>query len=333
MGILPQASTYASRADQIFLAVFVLSLGFLVGITAVMIYFVVRYRRQRHPKAAQIEGHTALEITWTLIPLVLFVSIFYFGWTNYDYGRRAPRDAMVVKVTARQWSWAFEYPNGKQTTKLYAALNRPIKVEVNSLDVVHGFFVPAFRIKVDAVPGRTNTTWFQPTVLGSFDIQCTVICGVNHSAMLSSVEVVPVEAFKVWYFGPEGTPEPAGPAPADPAAAVVQTPGAPRPDDTGAGQRPAQKPGVALLRADGCLACHSLDGTPMTGPSFKGLFGKTETILRDGKPAAVTMDENEISLAIGRAPKDVVQGYPPMPVVNLTPKRVAALVNAIKQIH
>jgi cytochrome c oxidase subunit 2 len=208
MGILPQASTFATRADQIFLVVFLLSLGFLVGITAVMVYFVVRYSRKRHPKAEQIEGHTGLEITWTVIPLVLFVAIFYFGWTNYDYGRRAPRDAMVVHVTARQWAWGFEYPNGKQTTKLYAALNRPVKVEVQSLDVVHGFYVPAFRIKVDAVPGRTNVTWFQPTQPGSYDILCTVICGVNHSAMLSTVEVVAEDAFKAWYFGPEGTPEP-----------------------------------------------------------------------------------------------------------------------------
>jgi cytochrome c oxidase subunit 2 len=338
MGILPEASTYATGADQIFLVVFLLSLAFLAGITAVMIYFVVRYSRKRHPKAAQIEGHTGLEITWTVVPLVLFVAIFYFGWTNYDYGRRAPRDAMVIKVTARQWNWAFEYPNGKQTTKLYAALNRPIKVEVRSLDVVHGFFIPAFRIKVDAVPGRTNMTWFQPTMLGSFDIQCTVICGVNHSAMLSSVEVVPVDTFKDWYFGPEGTPEPSATAAgsAEASAAVDRAPpasGASAPADTAPGQRFEPKTGVPLLQAEGCLRCHSLDGAPMTGPSFKGLFGSSQTIVRDGAATRVTMDEKEISLAISHAPRDVVQGYPPMPAVDLPQERVEALVNAIKDIH
>jgi cytochrome c oxidase subunit II len=339
MGILPpEASTYATRADQVFLVVFVLSLGFLVGITAVMVYFVVRYSRRRHPKAAQIEGHVGLELAWTLIPLVLFISIFYFGWTNYDYGRRAPRDAMVVKVTARQWSWAFEYPNGKQTTKLFAALDRPIKVEVRSLDVVHGFYVPAFRIKVDAVPGRTNTTWFQPTMLGSFDIQCTVICGVNHSAMLSAVEVVPVDAFKAWYFGPEGAPEPeARPTGSTRAAARVGRPlpasSAPPRGLAGAPPRPEPTTGVALLEADGCVQCHSLDGTPRAGPSFKGLLGRSEDLVRGGQRVRVTMDENEISLAIRHATRDVVQGYPPMPEVNLTPERVTALVNAITEIH
>ncbi len=134
--------------------------------------------------------------TWTVVPLLMFLAIFYFGWTSYDYSRRAPRDAMVVKVTGRQWIWSFQYPNGKQTDKLYAVLDRPMKLEVNSADILHGFYIPAFRLKVDAVPGRTNTTWFQPTRLGSFDIQCTVICGVNHSAMLSHVEVVRENEFQ-----------------------------------------------------------------------------------------------------------------------------------------
>jgi cytochrome c oxidase subunit 2 len=335
MGILPQASTYASRADQIFLVVFLLSLGFLVGITAVMIYFVVRYSRKRHPKAVQIEGHTGLEIAWTVIPLVLFVAIFYFGWTNYDYGRQAPRDAMVVQVTAKQWNWAFEYPNGKKTTKLYAAVHRPLKVEIHSLDVIHGFYVPAFRIKVDAVPGRTNTTWFQPTIVGSFDIQCTVICGVNHSAMLSSVEVVPEDAFKAWYFGPEGTPEPNAdgpvPAPAVAEARPVEKASAPAPAPAAAPSDAG--PAVALLRANGCLSCHSLDGTPMAGPSFKGLFGKSETLVRAGAVTEVTMNEDELALAISHASQDVVQGYPPMPPVHLPPERVKELVRAIREVH
>jgi cytochrome c oxidase subunit 2 len=203
-----QASTSAEKSDAVFFFVFGLSLLFLIFITILMIYFVIRYNKKRHPKAEQIEGHTGLEILWTVIPLLLFLAIFYYGWTNYDYMRQAPRDSMVVKVTARQWVWSFEYPNGKQTKALFAPIGKPMKLEVRSADMVHGFFVPSFRLKIDAVPSRANTTWFEATRLGAFDIECTVICGVDHSLMLSKVVVVPEEEFKAWYFGGETAPEP-----------------------------------------------------------------------------------------------------------------------------
>jgi len=168
---MKQASTSAEKSDAVFFFVFGLSLLFLVFITALMIYFVIRYSKKRHPKAAQIEGHTGLEIVWTTVPLVLFLAIFYYGWTNYEYMRLAPRDSMVIKVTARQWSWSFEYPNGKQSKVLFAPLAKPMKLEVRSADVVHGFFVPSFRLKIDAVPSRANTTWFGAPKVGSYDIE------------------------------------------------------------------------------------------------------------------------------------------------------------------
>ena len=208
MGWMTQASTSAHRADMIFLAVLAIAVFMLIAITGTMLFFVFRYRKERHPKAEQIEGNTLLEVVWTVVPLVVFLAIFYYGWTNYDYMRQAPRDSMVVKVTARQWVWSFEYPNGKQTKLLFAPIGKPMKLEVRSLDVVHGFFVPSFRLKIDAVPSRANTTWFEATKLGSFDIECTVICGVDHSLMLSKVVVVPEEEFKAWYFGGETAPEP-----------------------------------------------------------------------------------------------------------------------------
>jgi cytochrome c oxidase subunit II len=170
MDWLKQASTSAQKSDAVFFLVFWLSVAFLVLITATMVFFVVRYSRKRHPKAEQIEGHVGLEIVWTVVPLVIFLAIFYYGWTNFEYMRNAPRDAMLLKVTARQWAWSFEYPNGRQTSVLYAPLGRPMRLEVRSADVVHGFFVPAFRLKVDAVPGRPATTWFEATRLGAFDI-------------------------------------------------------------------------------------------------------------------------------------------------------------------
>ena len=319
MNFLPQASTFATQADRLFLYVFVLSLAFLVFITGLMIYFVIRYNKKRHPKAKQIEGHTLREITWTVIPLGLFIAIFYFGWTSWSYGQTAPRDAMVVKVTARQWAWSFQYPNGKQTDKLYAVLDRPMKVEVNSLDILHGFYVPAFRIKVDAVPGRTNTTWFQPTRLGSYDIQCTIICGVNHSAMLSFVEVVPEKEFKAWYFGPEGTPEPK-------IAAAISSAAAAAPQEEHAA--------LALMRPRGCLGCHSTDGKPMVGPTFRGLYGRREEVVSsEGIASLVTMDDEHIRLAIREPSREVVRGYPPqMPAIPFKDEELNRVIDYLKEI-
>jgi cytochrome c oxidase subunit 2 len=318
MNFLPQASTFATKSDQIFLYVFILSLVFLVFITALMIYFVVRYSHKRHPKAEQIEGHTLLEVTWTVVPLLLFLGIFYFGWTRYDYSRRAPRDAMVVKVTGRQWTWSFQYPNGKQTDKLYAVLGRPMKLDINSADILHGFYIPAFRLKADAVPGRTNTLWFQPTRLGSYDIQCTVICGVNHSSMLSHVEVIPEKDFKAWYFGAEGTPEPMG------IAATTET--VPGPAEEHAA--------LALMRPRGCLGCHSIDGKPMVGPTLRGLYGRREEVVTKDGVEWVTMDDEHIRLAILEPSREVVRGYAAqMPTITIGPDELASVVAYIKELR
>jgi len=315
MNFLPKASTFATQADKLFLQIFILSLVFLVFITALMIVFVIKYSKKRHPKAEQIEGHTLLEITWTVVPLLLFLAIFYYGWTSYDYSRRAPRDAMVVKVTGRQWTWSFKYPNGKQTDKLYAVLDRPMKLDVNSVDILHGFYIPAFRLKADAVPGRTNTIWFQPTRLGTYDIQCTVICGVNHSSMLSQVEVVRENEFKAWYFGPEGAPEPTA------VAALAPTGHAGEPE------------ALALMRPRGCLGCHSIDGKPMVGPTFRGLYGKQEEVVTKTGLARVTMDDERLRLAILEPSREVVRGYPEqMPVVPIGDDELNRVVAYIKEL-
>ncbi|MBI4913927.1 MAG: cytochrome c oxidase subunit II [Acidobacteria bacterium] len=310
---MKQASTSAAKSDAVFFYVFGLSVVFLIFITALMIWFVVRYNKTRHPQAEQIEGHTGLEILWTVVPLVLFMTIFYYGWTNFDYMRQAPRDSMQVLVTARQWSWTFKYPNGKQSDKLFAPLNKPMKLEVRSADVVHGFAVAAFRLKIDAVPSRGNTTWFQATQPGIYDIQCTVICGVKHSEMLSHVVVVPEEEFKAWYFGDERAPEPG------------------KNLKTAAQAGHASVPGYSRLQDKGCLACHSTDGRPMVGPTFKGLFGKEEVVLVAGAPRTVTVDEAYLRDAILRPREAIVQGYPPaMPPVPMAPAELAEVVDYLK---
>ena len=317
MNWMKQAALSAEKSDQVFFLVFALSVVFLVGITALMIYFVIRYAKKRHPVAEQIEGHAWLEIAWTLVPLVLFLAIFYYGWTNYEYMRQAPRESMVVKVTARQWNWSFEYPNGKTTKVLFAPLDRPMKLEVRSADVVHGFYVPSFRLKIDAVPARANTTWFQATRPGSYDIECTVICGVDHSLMLSKVIVVPEEEFKAWYFGGEDAPEPGK----DVRAAEAHP------------NLPDTPPGLAILRAKGCLTCHSVDGKPMVGPTLKGLYGKAQQVKAAEATRVVTVDDAYLREAILDPSVLVVRGYPAaMPVVRIEPAELGEIVSYIKSL-
>lgn len=290
------ASNVASGADRVFLFIVALSAAVLVGITATMILFVVRYARRRRPVAEQIEGNRWLEAAWTTIPTVLFLTMFALGWTAWLGERGGPPGAAVVTVTGRQFAWSFGYPGGKTTQALVLPLGRPVKLEVRSRDVVHGFFVPAFRIKVDAVPGRTNYTWVTPTALGVYDVECTVICGASHSYMLSKVHVVQPEAYDAWLASPATQP-PGAAAPAPPPA------------------EPATR-GKTIAEAKGCTGCHSDDGSALVGPTFKGLWGKRET-LESGK--TVTVDERYVIRSIKTPSADVVKGFPDaMPQVEIS---------------
>jgi cytochrome c oxidase subunit 2 len=308
---MTQASTGAHRADVIFLYILALSVFLLFGITATMIYFVIRYSRKRNPRASQIHGSTLLEVTWTLVPLAVFIGIFYFGWTNYEYMSNAPADSMLVKVTGRQWTWSFQYPNQKQTQVLYASIDRPMKLEVRSLDVIHGFFIPAFRLKIDALPGRVNTAWFRPIQTGSYDVECTVICGVDHSSMLTKVVVVPEAEFRRWYFGDENAPPPKP----DPPVARMDTP----------------EPALAVLRRHTCLECHSTDGTVMVGPTFRGMFGQMQEVVVGGQLKRVLADEAHLRARIRNPRAGRLKGYPDvMPAIDLTPAELDDIVGFIK---
>jgi cytochrome c oxidase subunit 2 len=309
-----QASTGAQRADHIFLAILALAVFLLVAITGTMVFFVIRYSRKRHPKAEQIEGHAWLEIVWTLVPLTVFIGIFYYGWTNYEYMTNAPTDALVVKVTGRQWSWSFEYPNRKQTAVLYAPVDRPMKVEVRSLDVIHGFFIPAFRLKIDALPSKINTSWFQPVQTGSYDIQCTVICGVDHSSMLGKVVVVPEAEFRRWYFGGDDAPPP-------------------RPEAVAQHAAPAEPAELATLRRHRCLDCHSIDGRAGVGPTFRGLFGQRVTLVAGARHTTTVVDEAHLRDSIINPGAQRLKGYPNvMPRVKLAPEELDQMVTYIKNL-
>jgi cytochrome c oxidase subunit 2 len=192
------ASNFVKPVDNTFLFIVVICVFFLVLITTLMITFVIKYSSKKNKKAENIEGNVPLEITWTLIPLGLVMVMFYFGWTGYKQMTDVPQNAMVVNVYARMWSWSYKYADGFKTDTLFCPVNKPVKVLLNSEDVDHSFFVPAFRVKKDVIPGRVNTAWFLPTRIGSYDVYCAEYCGLMHSYMYSKVVVLTENQYNDW---------------------------------------------------------------------------------------------------------------------------------------
>jgi cytochrome c oxidase subunit 2 len=274
----------SSSVDGIFLLIVGISLVLLIGVTGTMVYFAVHYRRSKHPRAENIEGNLALEIVWTVLPTLLVLAIFWVGWKGFVFLRTVPNDAMLVKVTARMWSWHFTYENGATSGVLKLPVNKPVKLLITSADVLHSLSIPAFHVKEDAVPGRENYLWFQPDVTGSYDLFCTEYCGMGHSAMVTKVEVMAEQDFAAWYRTAQGQ-----------AAAEAA-----RPD------------GAKLFVEKGCSACHSIDGSPKVGPTLKGVFGHRMTVLTGGKERQITADEAYLRKSLLDPASDVVKGFPPI---------------------
>jgi len=197
--MLTGSSPFSDYIDATFLFVVGLSLLVLLGLLITMIYFVIRYSRKRNPKATNIEGNVPLEIAWTVIPLGLFMVMFYLGWQGYLKISDIPPDAVPVRVTARMWSWTFAYPNGVTTDTLRVPVNIPVKLLLNSADVNHSFYIPAFRVKKDVIPNRENTLWFQTNAVASYDVACAEYCGLRHSYMYTKVVSMDTAAFHAWY--------------------------------------------------------------------------------------------------------------------------------------
>jgi len=191
--------TPVQGVDLAFWYILGISVVLLFGITAVMVYFVVRYRRSRHPVASDLRDNYTLEVIWTIIPTLIALSMFYVGWQSYVGLREVPEDAMNVAVEAQMFSWLFIYDNDKESeNELVVPVGKAIKLNISSVDVLHSLFIAAFRIKVDAVKGIPTYAWFFADKVGEYDIQCTEYCGVNHSAMVAKLRIVPVEEFEAW---------------------------------------------------------------------------------------------------------------------------------------
>jgi len=276
------ASNFAHGVDLAFYIILSICLFFLVGITTVMIYFVFKYNKKRHPKSVDVKDNHILEIVWTVIPTMLVMVMFYYGWIGYRPMRTVPDNAISIKATARMWSWMFEYPNGRSSNVLIVPVNKPIQLDLNSEDVIHGLFIPSFRIKEDVVPNRKNFMWFIPEREGSFDIFCSEYCGVQHSYMLSKVQVKSVDDFIKWYNSP------------------------------GNEQQSLEPLGLQIIKKNGCTACHSLDGSKIVGPTFKGLYGKSEDVVTDGKTHKITVNEAYIKRSIYEPAADVVVDFNPV---------------------
>jgi cytochrome c oxidase subunit 2 len=318
----------ANPADSTFFVILGIAVTLLVLNTGVMIYFVIRYSRKRNPKPEEMKENLSLEIIWTVIPTILVLAIFYVGWKGFLYMRTVPPDAMPIKVTARQWSWTFDYENGRESNVLRVPLKKPIKLNITSADVLHSLYIPAYRIKEDAVPGMQTYLWFLPDEVGSYDLFCTEYCGVGHSAMITKVEVMTESDFDAWYKGKEK-------AAAAEKEAGGKTPAMKAAEKTLEKTEDLAHEGAELIQVKGCVACHTTDGTPKIGPTLKGLYGRKVTVITGGEEREITADEKYIIRSIREPKADVVKGFPPImpPQEGLTDAEISAIVAYIKSLQ
>jgi cytochrome c oxidase subunit 2 len=275
--VLPeQASTFASRVDLLYFFMVAVTVFFTLLIALLVIAFAIRYRRRSaDEKPKPIHGNNVLEITWTVIPLILVMIMFFWGAKLYFDMNHVPRDAMEILVTGKQWMWKLQHPNGKrEINELHIPVNQPVKITMTSEDVIHSFYVPAFRIKQDAVPGKYTTAWFEATKVGKYHLFCAEYCGTEHARMGGWVYVMPEAEYQAWVGGQVADASPVS-----------------------GGER--------LFASLGCATCHSgIKGAQ--GPDLAGVFG-SEQKMADGE--VVVADENYIRESILNPYKRITEGY------------------------
>ena len=269
-----RASTAAGNVDALFIFLLIVSGLMTLLIFIAVVYFAARYRHRRGVLAEQIEGSIPLEVTWSTIPLFVFMVIFAWGAVVYFKSRTPPRDSTEVYVVAKQWMWKLEHAEGqREINELHVPVDRDVKLIMTSQDVIHSFFVPAFRMKQDVLPGRYTVAWFRATKPGTYHLFCAEYCGTQHSGMIGSIVVMEPAQFEAWMSG--GT--------------------------TG----PLSATGEKIFAELGCVTCHRTD-TQGRGPNLQGVFGKP-VLLEDGR--TVTADENYIRESILDPGAKVVKGF------------------------
>ncbi|HBY99038.1 MAG: cytochrome c oxidase subunit II [Ardenticatenaceae bacterium] len=289
MGGIPffpqEASTAAPQVDALFFFLVGLSTLITLGIAALIIYFAVKYRRRSEDEIGeQIVGSTALEFVWTIIPTGLAMIAFFWAAQLYLHRVSPPSNSLEVYVVAKQWMWKFQHVDGqREIDELHVPVGQPVKLTMTSQDVIHSFFVPAFRVKQDVLPGRYTTTWFEATKTGQYRLFCTQYCGTEHAQMTGSVIVMEPDEYEAWLSGGGGPG--AQPAPQSPAAA-----------------------GQQLFQQLGCSGCHKPDGSG-PGPSLLGVFGHPVQ-LESGQ--TVIADESYVRESILNPTAKVVASYQPI---------------------
>jgi len=296
-----RASALAWQVDGLYFLLIAVSAFFTLLIFALIFLFAVKYRRSVHPHAVQIEGSLPLELAWTLIPLGICMIFFAWGSLIYFQEARPPKGAMEVYAVAKQWMWKFEYEGGQRDiNQLHLPVNRDVKMIMSSQDAIHSFFVPAFRIKADVLPGRFTTTWFRPTKVGTYHLFCSQYCGTDHSGMIGQVIVMEPAAYQAWMSG-------------------------------GASSGTLASNGQQLFQQLGCATCHRFD-TQGRAPNLTGVFGKP-VLLEDGR--TVIADENYIRESILIPGAKIVSGFKPiMPTFQgqVSEENLMALVAYVKSL-
>lgn len=275
-----QASDYAREVDSIYMFITYFGIFFYSIIVIGLGYFIYKYRRRRQNEdTPDITHNTALEIIWTVIPSIPLVVMAFWGFNTYMQARVAPADSLEIKVIAKKWAWEFTYPNGMSFgQEMHVPAGRPVKLVMISQDVIHDFYLPDFRIKADIVPSRYTQLWFQSDEPGEHQVFCAEYCGRDHSNMLAKVIVDTEEQYQQWL---EQKAEEAM-------------------------NMPLPELGKLLYVNKGCNTCHSIDGTRIQGPSFKGIWGQTHQF-SNAQPAVV--DENYVRESLLQPTAKVRAGY------------------------
>lgn len=300
-----QGTAIAKQVDNLYgflLVVSFISCAILIG---GMIYFAVKYkRRSQNDKTPYITHDIRLEILWSVIPLVIFLLVFGWGWVVYHEMREMPKNALEIQVTGKQWSWTAEYKNGVRATEIVVPVNRDVKLILASEDVIHSFFVPSFRIKQDAVPGRYTALWFNAEKLGEFHVFCTEYCGTSHAGMITRLKVVTQEEFDKWLI-----------------------------DESEIGLLPLAQRGAKYFQTRACASCHNVDNAAVKiGPSLFQKWGHEET-MDDG--SKVVFDENYVRESMMLPQAKIAKGFPrpsPMPSFQgqISESELAAIIEYIK---
>ncbi len=301
-----QVGHLAREVDSVFIFIFLVGLFFFIITQGALIYFAIKYRRRKPAEdneTAYITDNRFLETVWVVVPSLLIFAIFIYGYVVFRDIRTPPANAAEINVAAKQWLFVFKYPDGRQEiNQVHVPIGKPVRFLMTSSDVIHGFYLPEFRVKQDILPGRYTDLWVQPVKEGHFDIFCTQYCGTGHSTMRAVMTVLNAQEYREWAAGKaeKGDAE------------------------------PLWEKGKELAEKSGCLACHSTDGSTKIGPTWKGLFG-SQVSFTDGTTAKA--DEQYLKDYILTPNVKVIKGFQPvMPAFKgqLSDDDVTAIIAYIK---